>query len=67
VLSLAVVGWECLFPLAFLLPWPYGIGFLAAGALFHAANAILMGLNTLFLSFLATYPALLYWLNHKGW
>ncbi len=59
-LSWGVVAAEIAFPLALVLGYPYGLVFLGWGVLFHAANAIVMGINTFFWSFVATYPAILY-------
>lgn len=66
-MSWSVILWESLFPLAFAAPWPYGVGFVAVGLGFHLANAVVMGLGAFFVAFIATYPALLYCLSHKGW
>ncbi len=51
---------ETLFPLALLLPEPWGWTFIAWGVLFHLLNAIIMGLNSFLWAFLATYPAIVY-------
>jgi hypothetical protein len=66
-LSLAVIGWECAFPLVLIAPQPIARALLAGGVFFHLANSSLMGLNLFLWSFLATYPALLYWLSWRGW
>ena len=55
--SLSVIVWECTFPLIFVTPLPYAWAFLAVGVVFHLTNALVMGLNTFLLAFLATYPA----------
>jgi hypothetical protein len=60
VLARGAVAFECLFPLALVLPLPMRLGLLAAGLLFHLLNGLFMGLNTFFWSFTATYPAILY-------
>ena len=57
---LGMVFTETIFPLAVVAPEPVLVAFLAWGVLFHLSNAVLMGLNTFFWSFLATYPALIY-------
>ena len=57
-LGWAVVGFECLFPLAWLDP-RVCLGWLACGALFHAANVLALGLNRFFWVWLAGYPATL--------
>jgi hypothetical protein len=54
----AVIGFECLFPLAWVDP-RLCLGLLACGALFHAANLWVFGLNRFFWAWLAGYPALL--------
>jgi hypothetical protein len=60
LLQWGVISLELCFPLALVLPrWAF-IAFLGAGLAFHAACALLMGLNTFVWSFLATYPCLLY-------
>lgn len=59
-LSWGAVAAEVAFPLALLLGYPYGLVVLAWGVMFHAANALVMGLNSFFWSFVATYPAVLY-------
>jgi len=56
--SWAVIGFECLFPLALIWPastWPW----LAVAVLFHAANVYYFGLNRFFYVWLAGYPAIL--------
>ncbi|WP_329389793.1 hypothetical protein OG625_37245 [Streptomyces sp. NBC_01351] len=59
-LARSVIAWECTFPLVLFAP-PYAVGpILLLGVAFHAGNAYLMGLNTFFWSFTATYPAVLY-------
>jgi hypothetical protein len=67
VLSWAVLLFETSFPLAWILPWPWGAGYLAVGLIFHVANAFLMGLGTFLATFLAAYPAVLFTLQRKGW
>ncbi len=39
-----------------------GLGLLALGMLFHLANAWVLGLNRFFWAWLATYPAIAYWI-----
>jgi hypothetical protein len=56
--SWAVMIWECSFPLILLLPRGARLPFLAAGVVFHLANAAVMGLHTFVWPFVATYPAL---------
>jgi len=55
---------ETLFPLCLFLPWPYAMVFLIWGFTFHFFTALIMGLNSFFWAFMATYPAL-YFINHQ--
>ncbi len=66
-LSWTVLLFEMSFPLAWLLPWPWCLVYLVVGCGFHIANAFLMGLGSFLTTFLATYPALWFTLQHKGW
>lgn len=54
---------ETFFFLVMFVPSPWFLLFLFWGLVFHAYNAIAMGLNTFFWSFLATYPCIVF-LNH---
>lgn len=65
--TLAVLAWECTIPLALVLPAPFAYAMLTAGLLFHVTNAVVMGLNTFVWSFVATYPAVLWVVQHRGW
>ncbi len=56
--ALTMVAFEASFPLAVIGPSWLLLGYLALGLTFHAANALFMGLNTFFWSFVATYPAI---------
>jgi len=56
----SVIGMEILFPLCLLLPAPWGWFFLAWGFTFHLLCAIIMGLNSFFWAFIATYPAIFF-------
>lgn len=58
----AMLAFECGFPLA-LLGGKLAIGFLVAGAAFHLANAVCFGLNRFLWTWLAAYPALLYFVT----
>jgi hypothetical protein len=51
---------EMMFPLCIVLGFPVVLLFLAWGVAFHAINALVMGLNSFFWAFAATYPAILY-------
>ena len=52
-----IIG-ECCFPLGIMLSPTSAMIFLIAGFCFHLSIALLMGLNTFFWSFIATYPAI---------
>lgn len=57
------LGWgvmvvEAAFPIALIAPWPVCYAILAILAAFHAATAIVMGLNTYPYAFIATYPCI---------
>ncbi len=60
----SVLGFECGFPLALLQPRACPV-LLAAGAVFHLGNALVLGLNRFLWSWLAAYPALLYWAQQR--
>ncbi|HET8844297.1 MAG TPA: hypothetical protein VFN35_22715, partial [Ktedonobacteraceae bacterium] len=66
-LARLVIIWECSFPLVLLLPLPLAFVLLAGGILFHLMMGYIMGLNDFVWSFLATYPAILYCLQMRGW
>jgi len=51
---------EALFPVSLIVPLPFALIFLAWGFVFHLLNAIIMGLNSFFWAFMATYPAIVY-------
>jgi hypothetical protein len=60
-----VVDWsaftiEMLFPIGLVAGLPVLILFLLWGVTFHAMNALVMGLNSFFWAFVATYPAVIY-------
>jgi hypothetical protein len=55
-----VLAFECLFPLALVLPPPAAVVAVATGLAFHVATALTMGLNTFVWSFAAAYPAVLH-------
>lgn len=64
LLSWSVVGVEVLFPLALAGGPTVALAFVAWGLVFHATNALVMGLNSFFFAFAATYPAILYCAEH---
>lgn len=51
---------ECAFPLVLLVGKPWFVFFLAWGAMFHIANAILLRFNKFFWVWIATYPAIIF-------
>lgn len=51
---------ECSFIVVLFLPWPWCLLPLIWGGVFHLSSTVLMGLNTFFWAFVATYPAILY-------
>jgi Vitamin K-dependent gamma-carboxylase len=59
LLAWGVIGFECLFPCAWLGPRACLI-MLALGLTFHAVNAFVFGLNRFVFAWAAAYPALLY-------
>jgi hypothetical protein len=60
IFAWGVIAGEAGFGAAFFLPRPFALPFVIGGSMFHFLAAALMGLNTFFWSFMATYPALLY-------
>jgi hypothetical protein len=60
VLSWGAVTMETIFPLALVASFPGCLVFVAWGVAFHLMNAVVMGLNSFFWSFVATYPAVIY-------
>ena len=59
-LDRTVIAAEMSFPLCLLVGYPVVLAFLTWGILFHLVNAAVMGLNSFFWAFIATYPAVLY-------
>ena len=66
-LSISIVLWESLFPIILILPAQAALALLVTAVLFHLLNAVIMGLNTFFWAFVATYPAVLYCVQHRPW
>lgn len=60
VLGMGAVFMECAFPFCLLMGFPECLMFIAWGVAFHTMNAVIMGLNSFFWSFVATYPAVIY-------
>ncbi|MGH9584743.1 MAG: hypothetical protein ACRD4O_17620 [Bryobacteraceae bacterium] len=59
-LTWAAVVMESAFCLALIAGYPGCLLFIAWGVAFHLMNAAVMGLNSFFWSFIATYPAVIY-------
>lgn len=55
----ALMLWQVSTPVVLFLPVPFLWGWMTIGFTFHATAAILMGLNSFFIAFTGTYPALL--------
>jgi len=53
----SVIAWEVTFPIVLIVPRHVMIGVLAAGVVFHASCALLMGLNRFLWAFCGCYPA----------
>jgi hypothetical protein len=51
---------EMAFPIGLLVGYPAVLVFVAWGIGFHLMNAVIMGLNSFFWAFVATYPAVIY-------
>jgi hypothetical protein len=60
--SRAILAFECGIPLAFAHPAAC-TALLAVGAAFHLGNAIVFGLDRFLWTWLAAYPALIYWVD----
>jgi hypothetical protein len=60
LLSWSVFLLECAFAMLFIVPEPVAWILVAGGLVFHASNAVIMGLNTFLWAFLAGYPALIW-------
>jgi len=60
VLSWSVILSEVSFACVLVAPDPLAWALIGGGAAFHAATAVLMGLNTFLWAFLAAYPALIW-------
>lgn len=58
VLAWAVIAFELLFPLVLVVPVDWRWAWLLAGLVFHAGNAVLLGLNRFAWAWATTYPAL---------
>jgi hypothetical protein len=67
LLAPLLIVWQCSFPMVLVAPAPVGFVILGIGVLFHLTNAYFMGLNTFVWSFLATYPAIIFCIQTRGW
>jgi hypothetical protein len=56
----AIMIWEISFPLCVVVGRPLAFCILLCGIIFHAINAVIMGLNNFFLAFVAGYPLLIW-------
>lgn len=67
-ISWATVAFEIAMPLVVLVGnTRLTVGMLVVGVLFHAAIAVVIGLNTFFWQFTATYPCVLFVSTHVPW
>jgi hypothetical protein len=64
--SWLIILWECSFPLVLVAPRPIAAAVLCIGVAFHLVNAVVMGLNTFLLAFVATYPAIAFCVETRG-
>lgn len=62
--SIGIIVFECLFPIVFL-DSRLAIVFVVAAGIFHLSNFFVLGLNRFVWSWLAAYPALLYFAFHR--
>lgn len=60
LLAWTVIAIECCFPLVVVLPMQLAAAILVWGVIFHLLNAVIMGLNSFFWAFTATYPAIVF-------
>lgn len=60
LLTWSTVAVECTFPLVLVTGYPGMIVFLGWGFIFHLMNALVMGLNSFFWAFIATYATIIY-------
>ena len=60
--TFAMLGFECLFPIALFDPTVCVVALVGAAA-FHLVNAIVFGLNRFLWAWLAAFPALLFWVE----
>lgn len=60
IICMMVIILECLIPVSLFLPLKISIYFFSFGLIFHLSNAVVMGLNKFFWSWMATYPAIFF-------
>ena len=60
LLGLGVIAFQLTFWVFYLLPMPWALVYLAGGLAFHAAIALFMRLNLFLITFIGTYPCLLF-------
>jgi hypothetical protein len=65
-LSWGAITMESLFPLVLVLGYPVCLLFFAWGIGFHLTNALILGFNSFFWSFVATYPAIFFCVLASG-
>lgn len=65
-ISWLIILWESMFPIVLVAPPPIAAALLCVGVAFHFVNAVVMGLNTFFLAFVATYPAIAFCVESRG-
>jgi len=61
----SMLAFECAFPLALVRPSVCAV-LVICGAAFHVVNAVVLGLNRFLWTWLAAYPALLYWADRAS-
>jgi len=59
-LCYGIIGFQVTFLVFYVLPMPYALVYLAGGILFHAGIAYFMRLNLFLVTFVGTYPCLIY-------
>lgn len=65
-ISWLIILWESAFPTVLVAPHPIAAVLLCVGVAFHFVNAFVMGLNTFFVAFVATYPAIAFCVESRG-
>lgn len=65
MMAWGVIIFEIAFPIVFVLDYKVAVAVLIVPLAFHLATAVFMGLNLFFISFLSTYPLLLFALKER--